>query len=276
LLFVGNSSDTVGIYVMPEMAEINQVTGFALAEGECEDSGGNIWVTDGSAHFIVQLMRNGSVGTILADSYGAPVGCSWDPTTGNLAVANAFGTFGMGNVVIYAGGTGSGTTISNPAQFIYISPAYDNSGNLLVSGLTSGSTGIISRCPSGTSSCTTVTLSGNTIYSPGWLQWARGLNEWYIQDAMCGNVVAVCWYPVSTSGDVGSANPLEDSDGITVCDAGQGVITNARSRVLAGGVDDSSCGGTASLNRWMLAKGGMPTHHVTFTGTPSGAAISHK
>ena len=37
------------------------------------------------------------------DQYGYPIGCAVDPASGNLAVTNAFGFSGAGQVLIFAG-----------------------------------------------------------------------------------------------------------------------------------------------------------------------------
>lgn len=97
LLYIASGSyDTVDMYTFPAGKYVGKITlpGVDNAYGMCSDSSGNVFVTT--------IPPQPAPGSIYEYSYGAttpvatladddlPYGCSWDPTTGNLAVANLF------------------------------------------------------------------------------------------------------------------------------------------------------------------------------------------
>jgi hypothetical protein len=158
---------------------VGQLTGFQFPYGECQDGTGNVYVTDFAAEVIVEY-AHGATSPIktLDDSYGYPIGCSVNPVTGDLAVANWESNDPSdcaGSVVVYADAEGSGTNYTN-ANFMYLyPPAYDPSGNLYAQGQSSypsSGSGLV-ELPSGGSSLETIPLSGGTIYFPGGLQWVK-------------------------------------------------------------------------------------------------------
>jgi hypothetical protein len=279
LLFVSDSTPAVNIYSMPSLARMGQVTGFTEPLGLCNDTSGNIWVTDFSAQTITEVSRAGVAGRSLADRDGYPYSCAVDPSTGNLAVTNLFTTSGAGNVSIYLNAHGDGEPITNPAVELMYYAGYDTSGDLWVDGQDPSGEFVLSSCT--TSACTTIPISGGTIYFPGFIQWVvgpghGGSSGWYIADRECGDAIAVCIYPISGSGALGAAITLTDPQGNPVCGLFEGAITNHMSRVLVGGVDDSACSGINSVARWGFPTGGSTTHGNNDVMYPFGAAISSK
>ena len=67
----------------------------------------------------------------LLDPDGIPLACSVDPTTGNLAVVNAFSSNSPGVLLIYRAASGSPTTYSDPHLEFY-NAGYDSKGNLFL------------------------------------------------------------------------------------------------------------------------------------------------
>jgi hypothetical protein len=100
----------------------------------------------------------------LSETAGEAAGCSLD-SKGDLAVS----ILGGGDVVIFTGHTGSGTTVSDGLDSTYFI-TYDNKGNLFVDGITESDTYGMSEMASGSSSFTAVTLP-NSIEFPGGMQW---------------------------------------------------------------------------------------------------------
>jgi hypothetical protein len=275
LLFVSDTiTQTVNIYSMPDLTIKGQVAGFIDPRGECADRSGNIWVADAGAGEITKLSRTGDVDRHIHDPLGYPWGCAVDPTTGNLAVTNLFGATAEGNVTIYPNASPPGMELTNPDMYYYSFAGYDTSGNLWIDGLNDAGKAILSFC--GASSCSTIPLTGGTIYAPGFIQWAVRWRSWYVADRQCGNAVRFCIYPVSGSGVLGTPITLTDPQGHTVCNMNQGVITNSKSKVYVGGVDDSQCGRINSVARWRFPRGGPSTHDTTDIAFPWGAAISQK
>jgi hypothetical protein len=102
--------------------------------GLCSDSHGNVFVTGMSAQDIVEYAHGGTspIATLQDPGYN-PADCSFDGTTGNLAVSNyATSSGGYGNIAIYPDEQGPPVMYSDPDIYRYYSCGYDNRGNLFV------------------------------------------------------------------------------------------------------------------------------------------------
>jgi hypothetical protein len=103
-------------------------------QGECtsKTSNGNWWAVASGDEEILEYAHGGtSPISTLSENVGEPAGCAIDPTTGNLAVT----LLGTGDVVIFTGGSGTGTTIADDLSSTYFA-AYDDKGDLFVDGIT--------------------------------------------------------------------------------------------------------------------------------------------
>jgi hypothetical protein len=102
--------------------------------GLCSDSHGNVFVTGMSAQDIVEYAHGGTspIATLEDPGY-FPYDCSFDGTTGNLAVSNyATSSGGYGNIAIYPDEQGPPVMYSDPDIYRYYACGYDNNGNLFV------------------------------------------------------------------------------------------------------------------------------------------------
>lgn len=107
------------------------------------------------------------------DSEYGPVGCSVDPTTGNLAVTNETkiqGTSGPGNVALYTRASGKPTFYFDPSIAEFGGCAYDNKGNLYALGSDSSSVNVFAELLKGQNELTLLEL--NETITDGWnMQW---------------------------------------------------------------------------------------------------------
>jgi hypothetical protein len=116
---------------------LQQTLDLTTALDACSDTSGNVFITaqgDGSAYFgnILEFAHGGSkpiAGLWELPKPGTPGGCSVDPTTGNLAVANGY------NIAVFAGAQGTPTYYTISGLSNVNSCAYDNQGNLAASGI---------------------------------------------------------------------------------------------------------------------------------------------
>jgi hypothetical protein len=131
----------------------------------------------------------------------------------------------------------------------------------------------------GASSCSTLPLSGGTIYFPGAVQWDNARGTWVAFDQLCGDTEAACSYPVSDSGALGSPTTYHNPAGGNVCDLVQGAIAGNKHGLVVGS-DYEYCGATeSSSDRWGYTAGGNPTNFVSYSdpyALPDGAAVSAK
>ena len=95
-----------------------------------------------------------------------------DPTTGNLAVANADGASGVGNVAIYQNAEGAPTLYTDPGIESFNFCAYDNLGNLFADDGFGVAPSTIAELASGSAAFTNVTLTQDI--GPGSLQPYNG------------------------------------------------------------------------------------------------------
>lgn len=135
LLYVSNAAGDVTVYRYWQHTFLTQLTGFKAPKGECVDTVGNVFITDSGLEKIREYAHGGAKAiNVLDDSGYEPYGCSVDPKTGNLAVANdRASNGGAGGIVIYKHASGSGQFygpikgLSNPVAL-----GYDDRGNLLM------------------------------------------------------------------------------------------------------------------------------------------------
>jgi hypothetical protein len=135
LLYVSSSDrDNVYVFEFPKIDLIHILSGFMEPgpAGLCTDGDGNVYVTDPgtSGSGAVYVYAHGSTtGTATLSAPLGAQGCSYDPTTGNLAVVTA-----GGDLAIYANAGGNPTiyTFKEMSKFQYC--AYDDSGNLFIDG----------------------------------------------------------------------------------------------------------------------------------------------
>jgi hypothetical protein len=143
------------------------ISGLSDPQGECAQNRKKaFWVVSAGTDEIEEFAYRGSspIAT-LSESAGEPAGCAIDAKTDDMAVT----ILSAGDVVIFTGGTGTGTTVADGLASSYF-PTYDASGDLFVDGVTGGNTYGVVEMASGRSSFKAVTLP-NTIAFPGSMQW---------------------------------------------------------------------------------------------------------
>jgi hypothetical protein len=174
LLYISDSgTDDVDVYNYPSGSTYGQLTGFEEPQGECSN-GKDVWIANTEDSEIEEYAAGGTTPiATLSDSGQYPVGCSWDPTTGNLAVSNIISTSdGDGNLAIYKGAAGTPTTYTCSSLAKYYFVGYDAKGDVYVDGEDTLSDGGFALCglASGGSSLSTVTLN-QSVEFPGQVQW---------------------------------------------------------------------------------------------------------
>jgi hypothetical protein len=264
------------MYSLPKLQLKGALTGFSEPQGMCSDTKGNVYVANTGSEHVFRISRAGSIVATYTDPDGYPVGCAYDPATGNLAVTDLFGFYGQGQVLVYKCPSCSPTVLSNPAQYFYYFASYGPNSVLWASGRDSYGAYMVSAC--GASSCNTVTLSGGTIYFPGAVQWDGVRSNWVLFDQLCGDTEAACSYPVSDSGVLGNPTYFLNSAGGNICDMVQGVIGGNQRKFVIGS-DYEFCGTASnSVARWAYPAGGEPTNSSALSEytVPDGAAISSK
>ncbi|MGC1381016.1 MAG: hypothetical protein WA814_08335 [Candidatus Baltobacteraceae bacterium] len=190
-----------------------QITGLSFPYGQCLDRGGNVYVVDNETAKIYEFAHGGTTPIATAsDAYGNPIGCSVDPTNGDVAVANFNGaSSGPGGLVVFAGGLdGSQTNYTNSLLYHLYPPGYDPHGDLFVQGTDYSGNDYFAELRKG--SGTFDMLSGLTIAFPGSVGWDGSYITATDQDYQYGYTTMI--YRLTVSGSavtiVGKTNLTDD------------------------------------------------------------------
>ena len=179
LLYVSNiDSNTVNVYSYPNDKQVGMITAdLSGPDGICVDNKNDIWVVNngpvGSIPYLVEYKHGGKTPIATLSGIVFAIGCSVDPTTGDLAVTNyGTGSSGGGSVSIFAHakGTPKVYTDSEIAHFNFC--GYDPKGNLYADGTDAGQNVFhFAELPKGKKNLKNITLKGGFIYYPGMVQW---------------------------------------------------------------------------------------------------------
>ncbi len=280
LLFVTDEgTGQLFIFRLSTLKLVGMINTMSIVQGECADNAGDVWVA--ANHQIVEYSHSAQLKNTLTDPDGYAMGCAWDSTTGDLAVANVVdvvnGQNKPGSVWIYPPAGGTPTEYKNRDQISNYFMGYDPDGNLFVDGRNAINGFMLSELLKGATKMQTIHIAGGRIYFPGMVQWDPAKNDLAVGDQICRNKTLSCLYSVSVSGSNGSIvgkTGLNNYQGEKkVCDLIQGELYEGR---LVGS-DNEYCGYTASAQYvWPFPNGGNPTvfNDSVVTSEPIGAVVS--
>jgi hypothetical protein len=231
LLYVADSGSggvLVFTYDLPQKPKFVGLLAVSAPYEECVDNAQDVFVTNGlygsGSNVIYKYAHGGkSPIAILDDTAGAPVDCSVDPTTGNLAVTTQGPGFGVSLIALYKKATGRPKIYKDRSFVSIFNCSYDNKGNIFVVGLTNGSPGVIklAELPKGGSTFKDIKLD-QAFGFPGGLQW----DGKYLA---AGDSYAKTIYQFTISNGSGKkigSTPLDGSAGIRQFFIAIGVVIN--------------------------------------------------
>jgi hypothetical protein len=163
------AADTIGgVYVVSYPAGVVQEqlnVPEASAGPLCSDASGDVFIPSERAGEIFEYAHGGSEPIqTLDDEGGAAYGCSVDPTTGNLAVANINVDGYDGDVVIYNDAQGKPISYYDSRILNFFWCGYDDQGNLFADG-----NGGLAELPTGGSTFENIALGKDV--GGGQVQW---------------------------------------------------------------------------------------------------------
>jgi hypothetical protein len=172
LLYVSDwNTNAVFVYNYKSGAAAGRLTGFQTPYGQCVDSKGHVWIAEFGGHDVVEYAHGGKAPLRRLRTTGFPIGCSVDPATGDLAVANFYTKKGPGNIQVWQHAQGKPATYTPSRLFYLWPPAYDDKGNIFVEGqIYHGAYGL-AKLPKGGKSLEAVSLNGATIHYAGAVLW---------------------------------------------------------------------------------------------------------
>jgi hypothetical protein len=258
LLYISDlTTGDVYVYSYPDGVLEGTLTGFKRPWGLCVDKAGKVFVTEESGFQILEYAHGGTTPlATLKDPGEDPGGCSVDPTTGDLAVANiSTPATNPGDVAIYKNARGARRAFKDREITYYEYCSYDNQGNLYVDGMTP-SAFVFAELPKGTTSFANIALNEN-------IQFAGGV-QWDGKYVAIRDYEANVIYQFSISGSGGTetgSTPLDGSSYVAqFWIQGSNVV----------GPDANS--GTVMF--WNYPAGGSPTKTINGLTTPWGVTIS--
>lgn len=174
LIYVAENDGTVRIYSYPKAKLLGRLTGFGSLYGDCADQKGDVFIVDYGKATVFEYARGGTVPiAVLHDNGYSPTGCSIDPTTGNVAVANFYAyNYSSGTVAIYAHSPAGEAPrlLTDPDIFEPRFCGYDARGNLYIDGYSKDLAIEFAVLPARSTQFTNITLN-ETIHEPGTVQW---------------------------------------------------------------------------------------------------------
>jgi hypothetical protein len=129
------SYPVVSILSLQQDKELTRITGYSIVGGVCSDSSGNVWITgrrDSRSH-IDEFSPGATKPMYGLNAHGlSPAGCAVDPSSGDLAVVGT-NIDGGWQLLIWPGAR-KGTPAEYGVPLLPLFAAYDDSGNLFISG----------------------------------------------------------------------------------------------------------------------------------------------
>jgi hypothetical protein len=207
LLYVSDSQNRA-VYVYGASNKlVGTLTGFSQPLGECVDVANDVWIVDGEGNAVVEYAHGGTNPIAgIETSAGDPVGCSIDPTTGDIAIGVYSFTSAPGWIQICTVPSFQ-CTIYKHSPVSYVSfVSYDKDGNLYVDG-TDRNKGFAMavRAPGG--NFQSMTIKGATINSPGAL-----VNKFGVLSLGQGASGTSTIYQIAPDGTVTGSTQLSSAD----------------------------------------------------------------
>jgi hypothetical protein len=263
LLYVSDrGTDEVYAYSYKRKVLVGTLTGFDSPDGLCVDTAGDVFITEFGAQDILEYAHGGTTPiATLSDAGEKPMGCSIDPTTGNLAVTNFQNTSRVsGNVAVYVAASGTPTVYSDPSIYNYMYCVYDTKGNLYVDGKTYNGLDAFAELPINGSALTDITLGATINYAED-IGWAN--DELVVGNTYQNN--QIFWFKMKK----GHGTQVGYPAGLT---HGYGILQFwIRGKVLIGALPFYP-----NVSFWNYPEGGLPIYDIGFNGSsePVGVTVS--
>lgn len=265
LLYVSDwSSNDVYVYDYNKGTLEGQLSGLNDPYGQCADKKGNVWVVAFGGSSVSQFARGGTrVMKTLKTDY-QPMGCSVDPTTGNLAVA----ALDAVDVFVHAGGKAH--VYQSAVCYPFWAPGYDAAGNLFVEALLYGSAEplggysdpLACELPHGGTSLRAVHLGGFGIYYPASVMWDGKHLTLSDQNYLDENETAIYRVSEDASGNLALIGKTILTDS---CDGNDAEVRQpfiAGNIVVGGNLRCSYYGSKPKFDYWAYPAGGNPTRSL--------------
>ncbi len=273
LLYVSDEgANDVDVYAYPAGTRAGKLTNLAQPAGLCTDTFGNVWVVQSASSKITEFGHGGAkpITTLTISGARRLLGCSVDPTTGDLAVTDLGNSKGGGSLWVFARAQGTPKNYRDPKISFAYFDGYDLAGNLFVDGLGRSSRFELAELPKGAAELIDIALY-KSVGFPGGVRWDGGYVAIGDQNYEGRQTSAI--YQISVSGSrarVKGTTPLTGS-----CDVVQ--FTFGRTGGKKGGRKNQVIGPDVCQNNvgfYHYPAGGSATKTLNGFQYPVGATLS--
>jgi hypothetical protein len=263
----GGAND-VRVYSYPKGKLVGTLANLQSPAGVCGDAAGDVWIVESASATIVEYAHGAKVAKAMLRDPGAfLLGCSVDPTTGDLGVTDLVG----GNVAVYAGAHGTPKTYRSSHLSHPYFCGYDDKGNLFIDGVDAGYSFQFFELPSGSKALRPITLNAGVDF-PGGVQWDGQYVAIGDQDYQDQHTSAI--YQVSVAGSSGTIEGTTLlTDSCDVVDFGiVGAASEARPQGGAEVIAPDVC--QNNVRFYAYPSGGTSTKTLDGFQYPVGATVS--
>ncbi len=277
LLYVSDwGTEDVFVYDYKTGVLVGTLTNLESPYGQCVDKKGDVWIVSNAGGYIVKYARGGTEPLKKLTTDQQPVGCSVDPTTGNLAVAS------FSRIDVFAHDGSAPQVYQSEFCYPFWAPGYDKAGNLYVEALLYGSTKpfggrseqysdpLACELPRGGTSLRPVQFNQFNIYFPGSVMWDGKHLTLTDQDYMAQGETAIHRVTEDASGNLTEVGHTILSDGCNGNEAqvpqpfivgtkNTPVNTTEGNAVAGPNILCGSNGSVPKFDYWKYPAGGNPT-----------------
>jgi hypothetical protein len=279
LLYVSDGyTNEVYVYDFTTNLLVGRLGGFKYPYGQCVDAKGDVWITQFSSAEVIEYAHGGDspIKTLNTAALNYSFGCSIDPKTGNLAVAND-GSSNPGQIFVFKGASGTPKAYSSKNCPVLGSPGYDLKGNLYVE---SGQEKTYAICELARGAKSLKAMEMNQIiYSAGSVMW-DGQYIAVTDEAYQGNQTTAIYQMVeSSSGNLviaGTTVLADDCGGAEYISQPfiVGTVNTPRNRTQGTVVIGGNEGCHGRFDSWSYPAGGTPAPLFMAPKEPVGQSVS--
>jgi hypothetical protein len=238
--------------------------GFNEPQGGCTLSNGDVLFSNTELSTLDEYNHSGTYVQTILEQGQHPIGCAFDKSTGNVAIANIYGPSGSnGNLMFWNGSSLSGPFFPPNMAHIYFLAYEGKTGTLWLDG--TDSSGIVHYDSFKNGKFKNVVISGATIGFPGTVAWSAKTHSMIVGDQ--DTFSAPTFYQVDEGGNVLGSTVTTCTQSSDFCDIPQATIKGP------GLVGPDAV--LYSANRFAYPAGGLPIlNYPAAYVTPIGSAVS--
>lgn len=275
LLYVSDDgANAVYVYAYPAGTRAGKLTNLAQPAGLCTDTRGDVWVVQSASSQVTEFAHGATrpITTLAVSGADSLLGCSVDPTTGNLAVTDLGNSTGGGSLWVFAHAQGTPKNYHAPKISFAYSDGYDLEGDLFVDGLDRSYAFEFAELAKGNSTLNDIHVD-KSVGFPGGVRWDGKYVAIGDQDYQGRHTSAV--YQISISGSkarVKGTTPLTGSCDVLQFTFGRigGKSNGEKNQLVAPDLCENNVG------FYKYPAGGSATKALNGLQYPVGATLSLK